>query len=107
MELTQMGTTRGSLTYSWRGLTFTIMRLVLESMFRGPFLWTWNQAPWTVSGLVLTGLYLDPITLYLDKVELATTGRRATIPRVLSWLTVYWMSSGRRRSRQIVCKDSN
>merc|ERR1719228_133412 len=107
MELTQMGTTRGSLTYSWRGLTFTIMRLVLGSMFRGPFLWTWNQAPWTVSGPVLTGLYLDLITLYLDKVELVTTGRRATIPRVLSWWTVSWTSSGRRQSPQTACKDFN
>jgi hypothetical protein len=63
---------------------FTITKPLEEDMSPEPSLWIWNPVLWTQSELDLSVNFSDPITLFLVKLVLVTTGPRDTTPKELN-----------------------
>lgn len=91
MEFSPMECTREKASFSWSVLTCTTMKLAEENMSLELSWWIWNQEPWTVYDQDLTDRSSDQIILYLDNLELETTGPRVTTQKELSWSTLFLM----------------
>jgi len=84
----------------------TITKPPEEDMSQELSWWILSQAQWTQSELDHLDNFSDPITSFLVKPELVTTGQKDTTLKVLNWLTQSWTSSERKLKVVIASKDS-
>ena len=69
--------------FSWSVSTFTTMKLPEANTFPAQFLLILSPAPWTLSDPDPTDRSSDQTTLFLDSLELETTGPRVITLKVI------------------------
>ena len=67
---------------NWNASTFIIMKPLEANMFPVQYSSILNLEPWTPCDLAPMDKYLDLTTLFLDSLELETTGPKATTQKV-------------------------
>ena len=77
-------------TSSWSASTFIIMKPLVANMFPVQYSSILNLEPWTPCDLDPTDKYLDLTTLFLDSLELETTGPKATTQKVKTPFRFVW-----------------
>merc|ERR1711971_1374323 len=65
----------------------------------------WSQEPWIQSDQVPSAKSSVPITLFLDNLELVTTGLKAITQKVLNLLILFLMLFAKNQNPAIVFKD--
>merc|ERR1712002_377146 len=106
-ESTPPAHTMATPTFSWSASTFITMRPQEANTCPVQSSSIWSPARWIPSDLVLLDRSTDQTTLSLVRVVQVTTGLRDITQKVLSWLTLYSMSSAKSLKAVTVFRDSN
>merc|ERR1711971_372234 len=106
-ELMPLEATTEPVIFSLRESMFTTIKQRGASMSPELSSLIWNPVPWTVSDQVLLDRSSGPITLSLGRVELETTGQRATTQKELNWWTQFLMWSEKKPKTVTASRDSN
>ena len=75
---------------NWNASTFIIMKPLEANMFPVQYSSILNLEPWTPCDLAPMDKYLDLTTLFLDSLELETTGPKATTQKVKTPFRFDW-----------------